>query len=274
MEHWTRGRRFAGWTQGLLGFMVLATLFQPAPVAAQDRPVTALGRLEPLGGVIHVAGPSRPGSVIAELKVDEGDDVREGDVLAVLDTLPEAQARVARLSAERADAQAKLAREETLRREGATSKANYDTASLGVDVAEAEVAAAAAALEMSVVRAPIQGRVLEIHANRGERIGPAGLLELGQVSKMEAVAEVYETDIGRVRLGQKASISSPALSAPLTGRVRRVGQKVGKLDVLGTDPTAATDARVVEVDIALDDSAEAEALTNLTVEVRIDTSAP
>lgn len=251
-----------------LGLAVLTSLFLP-PSAEANRDVTALGRLEPTGGVIHVSGPSRPGSVIAKLEIEEGDDVEESQILAVLDTMPAAQARVSRLEAELRDAKSRLAREETLRKTGATSETNLDSAMLAVDVAKAELAAANADLELSVVRSPAKARVLEVHAHRGERIGPEGLLELGRVDQMQAIAEVYETDIIFVKPGQAATIESPALPNALRGTVKRIGQKVGKLDVLGTDPAAVTDARVIEVEIALDDSTPAESLTNLGVEVRI-----
>ena len=97
----------------------------------------------------------------------------------------------------------------------------------------------------------------------------AGVLEIGRTDEMFAVAEVYETEIGRVELGQRALVSSPALASPLEGTVERIGLKVGKLDVLGTDPVAKTDARVVEVDIRLDDGARVSHLTNLQVEVSL-----
>ena len=48
------------------------------------------------------------------------------------------------------------------------------------------------------------------------------------------------------------------------------GLKVGKKDVLSTDPVADADARVVEVDIRLDDAEPAAALTNLRVDVTIE----
>jgi HlyD family secretion protein len=86
---------------------------------------------------------------------------------------------------------------------------------------------------------------------------------------MYAIAEVYETDIIHVKPGQTASISSPALAQPVSGTVERVGLKVGRMDVLGMDPVAEADARVIEVDILLDDVEAVKALTNLQVEVEI-----
>jgi len=49
--------------------------------------------------------------------------------------------------------------------------------------------------------------------------------------------------------------------------VERIGFKIGKKDVLSTDPVADADARVVEVDIRLDEPKLVAALTNLRVEV-------
>ena len=77
----------------------------------------------------------------------------------------------------------------------------------------------------------------------------------------------FETDVVRVRLGQRATVSSPALVEPLHGTVDRIGMRVGKLDAIGADPAARTDARVVEVEIRLDDSAPAAGLTHLQVEI-------
>ena len=61
----------------------------------------------------------------------------------------------------------------------------------------------------------------------------------------------------------------PALAAALSGTVENIGMKIGKMDVLSTDPAARTDARVVEVEIRLDDPTPVVSLTNLRVEVFI-----
>jgi HlyD family secretion protein len=139
----------------------------------------------------------------------------------------------------------------------------------GVDVARAHLARVEAEQQRSLVRAPVDGRVIDIMVRPGELIGESGILELAQVSRMKAIAEVYETDIRRVTTGQRATISSAALQGDLTGTVESIRQKVQKQDEIGTDPAARKDARIVEVTIALDDSGPAASLTNLQVDVVI-----
>jgi HlyD family secretion protein len=142
-----------------------------------------------------------------------------------------------------------------------------------VRVIEARLARARAELERHRVRAPFDGQVIRIHARQGERVGDEGILEFGRTEAMVAIAEVYETDIDRVAIGQQAVVASPALAQPLTGHVDRIWHEVGKQDVLGTDPAARQDARVVEVQIRLDESEAAARMSNLQVTVEIETGA-
>lgn len=242
-----------------------------ARAAAAGPPrVTALGRLQPRGGIVQVAGPSRPSVVIAELLVEEGDRLEAGQPIAVLDTMPEHEARVARTRAELGNAHAELARVDELHRQRLAPASMRDTAQLRVDVARAELQAAQSALDLDTVRAPLAGQVVKIHARRGERVGLDGIAEIAETDRMYAVAEVYETDVGRVKVGQRATMRSPAIDPDLTGTVERIGMTVGRLDLIDTDPVARTDARVVEVEIRLDDSRRAAALSNLQVEVAIE----
>jgi len=240
------------------------------PLAArQPAAITALGRLQPRDGIIRVAGPSRVSVVIAKLLVAEGDRVETGRPLAVLDTLAEDEARAARTKAELRNAEQDLARYEELFRQRIAAVSLREAAQLKVDVARAELQAAQSAVDLDTVRAPLRGQVIKIRARPGERVGPEGIAELAETDRMYAVAEVYETDIGRVHVGQRATMKSPALDSALTGTVEQIGMKVGKLDALDTDPAARTDARVVEVKIRLDDSARGAAFSNLQVEVTI-----
>src|SRR6185503_4256686 len=158
------------------------------------RAVTALGRLQPKDGIRRISGPSRPSVVIANLLVEKGDRVQAGQPIAVLDTLAENEARIARTKAELANAQTELGRVMELFRQGITASSLRDAAQLKVDVARAELQAAQSALDLDTVRAPVAGQVIEIHARRGERVGMEGIAELADTERMYAVAEVYETD--------------------------------------------------------------------------------
>jgi HlyD family secretion protein len=259
---WGRSERPDAWADG-----------EPLPPVAARGPaadrVSALGRLEPEDGLIRVAGPSGVSAVIAELLVDHGDMVEEGQLIARLDTVEERAARVERLKAELGRTRRQQGRFTSLHSENAASDSLRDEWETKVRVSTSELREAEATFERAHVRAPISGRVIAVHARQGERISVEGVVEIGRTDHMFAVAEVYETDIGRVKLGQRATVTSPALPNPLTGTVDWVSLFVAKQDTLGTDPAARKDARVVEVEIRLDDSEVAAAYTNLQVEVEI-----
>lgn len=248
--------------------IVLFFVFVCVSVPVSARSVTSLGRVEPLNGVYQIAGPSDL-SVVAKLWVEEGEYVAESDILATLDTYGIRDAEVNRAEVDLNLARKVLERQNTLRQTSVTSVANLEEAERDVLVREAELVAAKEKLALSQVTAPVTGQVLQIHAREGERIGASGLLDLGQTQKMYVVAEVYETDIGLVAQGQRATITSPALSQPLQGSVERIGNIIGKNDILDLDPVARTDSRVVEVFILLDDPEAVASLTYLQVDVEI-----
>jgi HlyD family secretion protein len=231
--------------------------------------VTALGRFQPKDGVIRVAGPSQPSVVIARLLVDKGDHVQAGQVIATLDSLATATADLDRVQFELEHAKSEFERLDKLYQSKVVSISERDNWRMKANMLDAERRRAQVELDRASVRAPISGQVLDIHTRAGEKLGPDGIMELGQTDQMYAIAEVYETDIGRVRVGQHASVSSRALPKPVTGTVERIGLKIGKADTLGVDPIAKTDARVVEVEIRLDNNKDVATLTNAQVEVTI-----
>jgi HlyD family secretion protein len=236
---------------------------------ADAHKVSALGRLEPEDGLIRVAGPSGATAVIGQLFVDDGDPVKKGQLIATLDTLEELEATVVWLEAEVANARREHRRHRKLHTEDAISESLRDTWETRLRVAEAKLNAARAALARARVLSPIDGRVIIVHARESEQVGEEGIVELGKTDHMFAIAEVYETDAGRVRVGQRAIVTSSALAGPLAGTVDWIHLKVAKQDSLGTDPAARKDARVVEVEVRLDDSEAAASFTNLQVEVEI-----
>ncbi|MDG2617286.1 efflux RND transporter periplasmic adaptor subunit [Thermoleptolyngbya sichuanensis XZ-Cy5] len=144
---------------------------------------------------------------------------------------------------------------------------------VAVESARQNLNLAEAQLERTIIRAPQAGRILRILTLAGEAIGQDGsVLDMGDTSQMFVVAEVYETDVGLVRVGQPAMITSRngAFDETLSGRVAEIGWQVFKNNVLDDDPAANADARVVEVKVQLDNGRPVEALTNLQVDVRID----
>jgi len=368
------GRQPKGWWRIALalvlgvatGALALSKLQQnqtPAPAPVTQKPlivnaVTALGRLEPRGDVIHLSAPSSSfaleGARVTQLMVREGERVRSGDVVAVLDNRDRAlaalakakedvnvaranlakvnagaqtgeiaaqqatisrlqaelagqrqtfQAAIARLEAEQRNATADLQRYQQLYQSGAISAQELDRRSLSakttteqlnesqstrqqtiitlqkqieeakatlnkiqeirpvdVQVAQSEVDRAIATMKqaqadltLAYVRAPTGGEILKIHTRAGEKISSDGIVEMGRTEQMIAIAEVLEEDIGKVRLGQKAVISSENRAFPgeLRGTVIEVGRQIGKQDALDSDPAADVDARVVEIKVGL-----------------------
>ncbi|MBX7222098.1 MAG: efflux RND transporter periplasmic adaptor subunit [Blastocatellia bacterium] len=319
-------------------FAVAETPEAVQPTTSTSGAVSALGRFEPTHKVIKLAPPT--GNEVARIEklfVEEGDYVKAGQVIAVLDSQSRsraalleaqkqvltAQARLAKVEAgaKRADltaqeaecarietrlAQARidLGRYQSLHKDGIVSKFDLDQRQLEVDtlqrelaraqstltsigevrpvdvsVSKAEIAAGEAAvakaneqLETAYVRASASGRVLKIHTRAGETVSSKGILEIGETDRMYVVAEVFESDIKRVKIGQRAQISARALGEILNGTVEQTGLLIGKRDILDADPVADVDARVIEVRIRLDeaDSKRVEGLTNMRVDVRIE----
>lgn len=140
-----------------------------------------------------------------------------------------------------------------------------------VAIARAAVKHAAAELAATEVRAPSGGRILKIHTRLGERISDSGILELGDVDHMEAVAEVFEADVLRLDAGLPATVMLDCLNETFAGEVSEVGHMVARKAVLSNDPVSDTDARVVEVRVRLQpaDSLRVSRLSNARVEVSI-----
>ncbi len=145
------------------------------------------------------------------------------------------------------------------------------------DRAEVEKAISArdrakAELEQAIVRSPINGEVLYVHTRSGEVISSNGIVEIGQTEEMEVVAEVYQSDVTKVRIGQKVRVSSDSLTGELAGKVTLIGSQVRRQETVNTDPSTNIDARVVEVHVALDaaSSQKAAKFTNLQVKVVIE----
>ena len=103
------------------------------------------------------------------------------------------------------------------------AEAQLQTAMVNVKKAEVD-------LDLAQVRAPIDGQVLKINSKTGEVVSQTnGVMDLGNTSQMYVVAEIYETDIGKIKVGQTATIESEAFEGLITGKVDRIGLRIAKM---------------------------------------------
>lgn len=165
-----------------------------------------------------------------------------------------------------------IAAQSTLNQIAEIRPTDIQAAQAEIDRAIANVAKAQADLNLAYIHAPIDGQVLKIHTRPGEAVGDKGILALGQTTRMNVIAEVYELDVSKLKIGQTATITSNAFPGKLHGTVASIGLQVNPQNILSTDPTSDVDRRIVEVKIALysADSQRVSAFTNLQVNVLID----
>jgi HlyD family secretion protein len=148
--------------------------------------------------------------------------------------------------------------------------ADIAVAEAELEAAEADAEEARARLEQTVVRAPTTGRVLAVYTRPGQSVGTEGLLAFGRTAEMYVDAEVAEEDVGRVRVGQQATITGDVLTRPVKGVVEEVGCIVGPREVFKADPTAFADSRIVHVKIRVTDDQSLDRFiqARVTVEIR------
>jgi HlyD family secretion protein len=199
---------------------------------------------------------------------------RDSKYLALATTKEQVEEAQANLNRIRSGQQEQLAEAKaTLNKIAEVRPVDIAVAVAEVREAQAAVKTAQAELDRAYIKSPQAGTVIEIMTRPGEVIASdEGIARIGQTSQMYAVAEVYQSDIGKVKLGQKVNVTSSALSQKLTGTVDSIGLEVERQEVVNTDPTANIDAKVVEVKVKLDpeSSKQVAGLTNLLVDVRID----
>lgn len=273
------------------GIAVLIYFFTVSLAFADDtaRPdkVGALARLKPHNGIYLLAGPSSFVSVkISEMLVQEGQRVKKGDVIAVFDlaNVRRLEVGIAKTEIEQAkvdaaeqkrelDLQQKLVKDKSISKESFRDQRDAsELAQITLKKAQLNLERAEALLNKMIIRSPIDGMVLRIYAHAGESVAATkGIAEIGDIDHMEAVAEVYETDIRYVREGQSAIFRSPALDKPLTGTITRIAPSFTRLTIYSTDPSPYTEFRVVRVFITLQDSAVAARFVNLQGTALIDT---
>lgn len=204
---------------------------------------------------------------VVDLKVDEGDRVRRGDVIAVLDSedlqaaIRQSEAELLETRAQLADAEREAGRQERLAAAGVTAQAERDAAQTTLEVARARVATARARLDSlraqldyTVIRSPLDGVVIERNVEVGEMVAPGGftsqqstgaIVRIADPGSLEVEADINESYIARVQLGQPAAIKVDAVpDKQYRGRLRQIV------------PTADRQKAVVQVKVSIDDADE------------------
>lgn len=242
-----------------------ALVAQREAALAQARESVRIGLLEARASL----GEARAAAEAAESRLERA-RVLAGRGVTTTATLDDLEAASAQAVQALARAEAALARWDT---GSIDTQPDVVVAQAALDAARIDQERAIRDLAKAEVRAPVAGTVLAVEGRPGERPGSEGLMTIGRTDRMMALVEVFQTEIGRVREGQQASLTAAPLDRPLTGRVERVGLLVGRQNIVSDDTAANTDARVVEVLVRLDpeSSARAAGLSNLEAVARIET---
>ena len=164
--------------------------------------------------------------------VEAGSMVKKDDVIARLANA-DAAARVVEMKATLADAAREYDRMKRVVEDGVEPRASLDRAETIQKLAKARLDTAEADFEYTLIRAPFDGIVVRRNAQAGETVGPstgtgsasagAAVCTLVDRSSLEMVADVNETNIGKVKQGQKVEVTIDALpDRKYRGEVRQI----------------------------------------------------
>ena len=254
-----------------------------ATVVVSPYAAIANGRVDVEGGLIQVA--ARRGGVVGEVMVQEGDKVIAGQILARQED-DEQRLAVASARADVSQAQSQLAairvdiataqrEHERLSRLVATNfvaaqrideaqdaissaQARFGSAQASVETARARLNQAIYNLELTAIRAPVDGTIVRRYANPG---AGASTLNVSTMFDLEpnvpriVRAEIVESDIPNIRAEQAVEIQPEGdPSKTYIGAVVRRAAVFGARKLASDDPSQRTDERVVEVVVSAGDA--------------------
>lgn len=222
--------------------------------------VSATGALEP---VTTVEVGTQVSGTIQALMADFNDTVEQGAIIAKLDTdllqadVSSASATVKLREAELAEARQDLKVAEALHGGGSATDQELLAAQTAVAVAEAQRSSARVSLERAqrslryaTITAPISGTVIERAVEVGQTVNagtsaPRLFLLAGDLATMQIVANVDESDIGKVKPAQAVEFTVAAFGEEVfTGVVRQVRLSAAVTDNVTSYPV------VIDVDNA------------------------
>lgn len=250
-----------------------------------DSPYAAIanGKIDIEGGIIQIA--ARRAGVVREVLVQEGDRVVAGQILArqeddeprlALQTasadLAQAQSQLRLINVDIATAQREYERLQRLagtnfvaaqkldqaRDAIAQAQARLGSQQAAVQTARARRDQAAYNVELTMIRAPADGRIVRRYANPGagaSTLNVSNMFDLEPDAPRIARAEIVEADIPNVTADQAVEITPEGDPAKVyVGKVLRRAAVFGARKLASDDPSQRTDERVVEVVVAVNDA--------------------
>ena len=220
-----------------------APVYEKVAVARRDIVVTAsaAGAIQPL---LTIDVKSQASGAVTEMRVQTGDDVRPGQLLALIDprlprsALDQARANLAVAKAQFDNAQTQLAREDTLFKAQAITQSEYETAKVsfaqaqaGLVNAQSNLADAQIAYDQTRVTAPLNGTIIQKNVEMGTVIsspardvgGGTVLFRMANLDTVQVQALVDETDIGKIQPGLPVTITVDAYpNRPFDGSVLKI----------------------------------------------------
>src|SRR5712692_3653811 len=206
-----------------------AAAFQPPPeavttiVAVQEEWPATLGAIGTVAAVQGVTVSADLPGTVERIAFDSGKSVRQGDVLALLDTRQE-QAQLAAADAQRDLARVNFDRMQGLLNERVISRAEFDRATAEQRQAEARVGEIRAAIERKTIRAPFTGILGIRHVNLGQYLsGGDALVTLQSLNPIYVNFGVPQQAAGEMRVGRNVHITTDHLAGvALAGRVTAI----------------------------------------------------
>jgi HlyD family secretion protein len=272
-------------------------------------PLISRGYTDAPAATAVVAGDPAGGSVLTELRVNDGRKVKRDEVIAVLSNYSKADVTVRYTEAELEKARrqreamvsgyrtAEIAMQEvvvrsaaeeaklkglemqrsgkppdmkqlelnisqqSLEREQAKLRVMKETLATDLAQIDTDISIMTAKLdnartdrEKALVRSPIDGVVIQIYTRQGERVSMNGIAKIVDMSQLRVLADVDELHIGRVAPGGKVEVTFRGSTIIYRGTITRIAPTVKRMQRIEPDGASSTDARVVQVEIELDDA--------------------
>jgi HlyD family secretion protein len=131
-----------------------------------------------------------------------------------------------------------------------------DLAQHEIDMAntQSRIDSAKRTLEDALVRSPLDGVVVQIFSRQGERVSPAGIVKVVDMNQLRVLADVDELHVSRLKPGGKVDVTFRGNNDVYKGTIERIAPTVKRMQRVEPDGGSSTDARVVQVEIKIDDT--------------------